>query len=178
MGGRMIRLKLIAIVPFIAFANTSHAHDFSIKGHGIGLTIEEFSKISSAYTCRPNAEGLISCFGSSPITIGGQTIESAIVKFDKKEKSNHILFSFDSEYFDDIKTAISSKYRSLKCTKSLVENRFSAKFINETCSASTKYEVLSVEKYSSSISKGVLSITSSEALSDFAKQRHEKAKDI
>ena len=169
-----MKTKLIAASLF--FSTLSHAGDFKIKEYEIGLPIESYK---FAYLCKPNAIGQITCYDPAPsLTIGGETVKKALIKFDSNEKISMIYFSFGPESFDAIKAAVSSKYKTGRCTKSVVENGFGAKFSNENCLWKTKNEHLSLQKYTETITQGSLTLVSNDRLDLSIEQSKEKSKDI
>lgn len=162
---------IVTIFPAVCFAG-----DFKIKEYEIGLPIESYK---FAYLCKPSTLGVISCLDPAPgFTIGGENVKNAFIKFNADEKLDMMVFSFDPTGFESIKAAILGKYKSVRCSKTAIENAFGAKFLNEICVGKTKNETMSLDKYSGTIKEGSLTIVSNAQLEKEIKQKMEKSKDI
>lgn len=110
-------------------------------------------------------------------TVGGSPITNLI---GIPEDSKIIAFRIDfaSSNYEAIKSAIISKYPSLNCTHSTVQNRMGAKFLAEDCTYITARETLSLQKYGSELTTGWVFVASNTWLEKQKDAQNKKKGDI
>lgn len=144
--------------------------EIEIKGVKLGMSKKAVEAIVGA----PGKKGY------TPFTIGGV----GTYNFDQPSfgytdgKFSNLMFLFKSEKFDDLKAAVSTKYPSLRCTQSEIQNRLGIKFQQVQCSLADKNGMLSLTKYSSQLDIGYLNFDSFEVIDRMLQKANKKVGDI
>lgn len=172
---------------FFIFALTSFCFsvdEIEIKGLKVGLNVDEInSKTPIKYyimdkvipeDASPDMNGFKL---AQYTTLAGRTIIGGDVIF-FKNISDQINFYFPSSDFDFILSAISEKYKNIKCADSTISNINGAVFTQKECFLSDAKSVLSFKKYSSTIDVSRISIKSHRRISEEKKVIEAGKKDI
>lgn len=167
---------LIPAVMLSALSFSSRAADYSIKGMEIGAGVEAFK---DSYDCSPGKEGLLRCYqGPAKFTVGGEKLNSVLIKFGIDEKAEVITFSFEPDSFPGIRDAITQKYPKIKCAKGEVKTLMGVAFPSESCIGMTTDERIELDKYGSSIDSGLVMIIKNSVIDQSVSKRQKSRSDI
>ena len=110
------------------------------------------------------------------LTLAGARVDSLYVSANvDKTRSSFLYFTMDSDHFEAVKDAVSTKY-SLTCEKSTVTNAMGAKFTNEECSYTEDGDKLVIEKYNGKTSEMGLQIYNIKELDEWNKKNQAETK--
>ena len=110
------------------------------------------------------------------LTLAGARVDSLYVSANvDKTRSSFLYFTMDSDHFEAVKDAVSTKY-SLTCEKSTVTNAMGAKFTNEECSYTEDGDKLVIEKYNGKTSEMGLQIYNIKELDEWNKKDQAETK--
>lgn len=167
---------LILAVMLSALSFSSSAADFSIKGMGIGGTVEDFR---DTFDCSPGKDGLLRCYQSpAKFTVGGEKLKGVLVKFGTDNKVEMITFSFDPDSFSGIRDALTQKYPKIRCEKMEVKTLMGVSLPSESCSGKTVDESIDVRKYGNSVDSGSAIVIKNSVFDRAKSQRQESLSDI
>jgi hypothetical protein len=111
-------------------------------------------------------------------TIGGAPIKNVISWPDANRRVARFRFDFAPAHFDAIKAAVAAKYPALKCSSEVLQNRFGAKFNNETCLFRNARETLRLVKFEETLDIGSVGVVTNAFIDSLEKERASKKKDI
>ena len=110
------------------------------------------------------------------LTIGGGRVDSLYLMANvDRTRSMYINFKMDSDYFDDVKEAVLSKY-DLSCSTKIVRNAMGAEFKNEVCTHEENGDILILTKYDGKISETGLQIYNKQDLDEWNSKQEQKTK--
>ena len=143
--------------------------DIEIKGLKVGMEHKDFMQAMS----ESDAAG--------GFTIGGVLLtnykKQPYVEF-VDDKVATLYFKFDSANFDAVFDAVKSKYPSIRCERSEIQNRMGASFQQIECQLSSINGLMTLSRYSGSISDGSIYMASRSRLDSSAKESEKKKSDI
>lgn len=143
--------------------------EIEIKGLKVGMDHKDFMQAMSESDA------------SGGFTIGGVPLtnykKQPYVEF-VDDKVATLYFKFDSVNFDSVFEAVKSKYPSTRCEKSEIQNRMGASFQQTECQLSSITGLMTLSRYSGSISDGSIYMASRSKLDSSAKESEKKKSDI
>ena len=167
---KVCTLLLLLVLPTQAFCETkannkqknteskkvAEAPLIEIKGITIGMPMQDYKAI-------------IATNGDAFFSIGGVTGKSPMPPmFEHREgKLDSFVFFFEPQEFSRVLEAVKSKYPSMGCKNSEVQNRMGASFPQVECVLAGTNSTLRVSKYAGDITTSMLSLTSKERLKEY-----------
>lgn len=171
---KLIHQVVYSAIFTACIASNAYSGEVKLKHFEIGMQQSEIS--SWAYCDRAEEP---QCSGTLPwFTVGEQPLKFGIIKFGKSGGASSIYLTFKPDGFDDIKTAVTGKYKGFRCKKDEVKNAFGAKFINEQCEYGSKAELVIIKKFDGSLDTGSIQIISAEQARIDVERATKKANDI
>jgi hypothetical protein len=166
-----VRYILLALF----FSTNSFAYDF--KGVEVGQfsSTEDISNKLTAKCLDNKDDGGIYCLGDT--TIVGKKAE-VFITADKNNIVQTIKVTFDPDSFENIYSALKSKYGAAKVKVSDISTAMGAKFKQAEAKWSTSTAFMMLNKYNGKITEGSLMILSNEHLEMMDKLMKESKSDI
>ncbi len=119
----MKKILLVLMVVIAVYSpDFSFAKDIEIKGISIGMLEEKFKEDYG-----------LSYSDNLQMKIAGIWCKYPVITKWHKGKLDAIMFSFESKDFENMLSAIKSKYPKIKCENSKVGNAMGASFTQTTC---------------------------------------------
>lgn len=176
-------MKVLLII-FALFSLCFSANDLEIKGLKIGMTVDEVNNnipikyyIMDKVISEDSMSDMNGFKFSQIISLAGRKPVTGDVVF-FKNISDQINFYFASSDFDFILSAVSEKYKNIKCSESTISNIHGALFTQKDCFISDSKSVLSFKKYYPNIDVSRISIKSHRRISEEQKVIESGKKDI
>ncbi len=164
-------LLMVLAVLFIYQPVVSFGQEIEIKGISLGMSKDKF-------------DNTIDRSGVEDFTIGGvkskypNPLSDANFTLFYDNKLDQFVFLFDSSKFEDVLSAVKTKYPEIKCVDSEISNAMGAKFNQVTCILKGDNGDLGVNKFSNDIKTSGLILHSNRLLKKALAKDKEQQKDI
>ena len=167
---------ILAIAAMVAMHLTAYSQAPKAKGKAAGPVVE----IKGLRLGMPEAEAAAIYRAMPDVTVAGASPKFAEdpnplgLKYENGALSQ-LVFFFAPADFDQVRSALKTKYPSLKCETSSVNNRAGAKFTQEECKLASGDTMLSLSKFVNDIQTSALTMMSIKKLTDSADARQKAA---
>ncbi|MDO8946903.1 MAG: hypothetical protein Q7U88_07055 [Desulfocapsaceae bacterium] len=158
-------LWMVMVVLAVYSPELSFGQDIEIKGLSLGMSKEKFDKDIGTNSMKNfTIAGVKSMYSLRP-----EFFENNLDAFN---------FFFDAGKFDDVLSAVTSKYSDIKCEESELSNAMGAHFKQVECELKGNVGTLRIVRFVGDVNTSLLSLWSDRYLKDFTAKRKEKQKDI
>jgi hypothetical protein len=156
------QMKRVVVLLFCLFSVFSvQAASLGVKGLDLNMTKQEVNEKR---------------LDEKKLTIGG--VEAKYVAdIDYLEgKVSHVLMFFPADSYEQVKTALSSKYK-LRCTHSVIQNRMGAKYQQEDCEVLIPGQILTLNRYIN-LESSALNYATTKFINKTREEQRKKESDI
>jgi hypothetical protein len=169
-------VKYAARVLIAAFPALLLADEAPFEFKGVPLGANEAAVVAAGYVCEssdtPLADRLCRFPFGVEATIAGAPAKMVLL-FLYSDKVEMIGIRFDSDDFDQVKSALEQKYGEGVQTQETIQNRMGASFENRTVVWKRAGGTLEAKKYEGKVSESSVTFQTDQVLEEYARRRKE-----